>query len=258
MNIQEIDKFHLEDINSQSHPSVFFEHEKYDLFILNLPVKVEDDIKFISKSFIITDKEYLYFDNINNNLQDLNGIKGFYKVLDRSIDAVLKIISEYFSKIEAIEDGFYDNEVIKDFSQQWFMYKTKITRINRNLFRAIEALKDLMNLYKNERDYLERNFEDIHEHLLWAYRNPSFLLEKLDSLYNLNLTLNNEQVNRTIYILTLLSAIFLPLNLIVGFFGMNTTSLPFTVDIGGTYSVMFVLAIMSVLSTGLIYFIKKR
>jgi magnesium transporter len=189
---------------------------------------------------------------------DLNGIKGFYKILDRKIDLVLKLISGYFEKIELLEDGFYSHCVAKDFSQQWFMYKNQITRISRGLFRAVETLKDLMNVYKNDRDYLERNFEDIHEHLLRAHRNSSFLLGKLDSLYNLNLTLNNEESNRTIYILTLLSAIFLPLNLIVGFFGMNTTSLPFTSSSGGTYLVMIILSLMTSVSIFLIYFMKRK
>ncbi|PLY09306.1 MAG: hypothetical protein C0626_09950 [Arcobacter sp.] len=65
-------------------------------------------------------------------------------------------------------------------------------------------------------------------------------------------------MNRTVYILTLLSGIFLPLNLIVGFFGMNTTSLPFTQGDGGTLLVINTLFISAIISTLLVYFIKKR
>jgi magnesium transporter len=64
-------------------------------------------------------------------------------------------------------------------------------------------------------------------------------------------------MNNTIYTLTLLSAIFLPLNLIVGFFGMNTTSLPFTVGDGGTYSVITLLITTAILSSVLTIIIKR-
>jgi magnesium transporter len=51
-----------------------------------------------------------------------------------------------------------------------------------------------------------------------------------------------------IYILTIISAVFLPLNLLVGFFGMNTSGLPFTSpDQTGTLyavSMMFSLIIL--------------
>jgi len=83
------------------------------------------------------------------------------------------------------------------------------------------------------------------------------LLEKLDALKTFNITKNNEQMNQTIYILTLLSGVFLPLNLIVGFFGMNTTSLPFTVGEGGTYYVVTLLLSMGLIASFVTFIYKK-
>lgn len=37
--------------------------------------------------------------------------------------------------------------------------------------------------------------------------------------------IKNEKMNQSLYFLSILSAIFLPLNLIVGFFGINTNDL---------------------------------
>ncbi len=45
----------------------------------------------------------------------------------------------------------------------------------------------------------------------------------------------DEKMNRIIFVLTIISAIFLPLTLITGFFGMNTSDLPFT---HGTYGTL--------------------
>ena len=253
-----IDSFHLEDIQSEIHPSVFFKHENYDLFILRIPQMKNDQITFVSKAFVVTEDKYYHYDKESDAFIDLVNIKGFYKYLDKYIDNTLKIISNHFDEIEVIEDTFYEGKLIKDFNQQWFLYKNDFVRVNRVLFKAVEVIADLIETYKNEDDYLERNFEDIQEHLQRAYRNSGLLLEKLDAIYNFYTTQNNEQMNKTIYILTLLSGIFLPLNLIVGFFGMNTTSLPFTVGDGGTYKVITVLASIGIISIIVTYFFKNK
>jgi len=253
-----IDSFHLEDIKNEIHPSVFFEHENYDLFILRIPQMENDQIVLLSKAFVITDNTYFHYDKEKESFIDLNNMKGFYKYLDKYINNTMKIISKHFDEIEVIEDTFYEGKSIKDFNQQWFMYKNDFVRINRSLFKAVEVIADLIDNYKKEDDYLERNFEDIEEHLQRAHRNSGMLLEKLNAIYSFHLTQNNEQMNKTIYILTLLSGIFLPLNLIVGFFGMNTTSLPFTVNSGGTYNVIMLLMGVGLFATFLTLFMKRK
>lgn len=254
---EKIDHFHFEDIKNEEHPSIFFKHEDYDLFILRLPYSLNNEILYNSLSFIITDENYFYYDKEQKEFIDLNDIKGFYKYLDKNIDNVLKIVSHFSSQIELIEDRIYEGKSIKSFNKQWFMQKTDLIRINRILSKALEVFTLLIRNYKKEDDYLERNFEDIFEHIGRAYRNSDHLLEKLDSIYNFNLNQTNEQMNRIVYILTLLSGVFLPLNLIVGFFGMNTTSLPFTQGDGGTFKVMFLLGI-SGLSAMLLTFLMRR
>lgn len=253
-----INSFHLEDIKNENHPSVFFQDETYDLFILRLLKKDGDRIVPVSNAFVITEDKYYFYDRQNDQFKDLVDIKGFYKLLDRSIDITMKIITDYLEKIENIEDIFYEGNTIKNFNKQWFVFKNDLVRINRVLFKSIETMGDLIYNYKREEDYLHRNFEDINEHIQRAHRNSGLLLEKLDALYNFHLTKTNEQMNHIVYILTLLSGIFLPLNFIVGFFGMNTTSLFFTEGSNGTFKVIGVLLAVGAASTLLTYILKKR
>lgn len=258
MKYNEINDFHRIDIENEAHPSVFFKDENYDLFIFRMPQLTNDRLIPISKAFIITDNSYFYFDKESKKFIDLENVDGFYKYLNKDIDSILKIINNYINEIECIEDSFYENKIDKNFNKQWFSYKNDFIKINRILFKCVEVITILINHYKKDDDYLERNFEDMQEHLQRAHRNSGMLLEKLDALHNSYIVENNEQMNRTVYILTLLSGIFLPLNLIVGFFGMNTTSLPFTQGEGGTFLVINTLFISAVISTLLVYFIKKR
>ncbi len=259
MHINNLDSFHFEDIKNQEHPSVFFRHDNYDLFILRLPQYTDsDELEYKSFPFVITEKTYHYYDSNKDKFSDLKDINEFYSFLDKSIDNVLKILSGYVAKVEIKEDLIYQSKSLKNFNKEWYKEKTELIRINRVLSKAAEIIGSLISEYKKEDDYLERNFEDILEHIQRAYRNSGHLLEKLDSIYNFNLTQSNEEMNRIVYILTLLSGIFLPLNLIVGFFGMNTTSLPFTIGDGGTYKVIMLLVLTAFLATFLTYFMRKK
>ncbi len=50
---------------------------------------------------------------------------------------------------------------------------------------------------------------------------------RIDDIYTFIQSIKNDKINQNIYILTMISAVMLPLNLITGFFGMNTQGLPF-------------------------------
>lgn len=55
-----VDNLHLEDLQNETHPSIFDENDNYDMLILRLPL-ILDELKMTSIGFIITSKEsYLY------------------------------------------------------------------------------------------------------------------------------------------------------------------------------------------------------
>ena len=253
-----IDPFHLEDIKNEHHPSIFTKSDGYDLFILRTAIQEKGRIVPISNAFIFTEESYYYFDKNESKFINLKDTQSLHKMLDKKIDTMLKITTDFFNTLESIEDKFYEDGNIQGFNRVWFSYKNELIKLNRILFKDIEALKGFITSYKKEDDFLETNFSDLLEHLERSHRNSSHALEKLDTLYNLYITNSNERMNQTIYFLTLLSAIFLPLNLMVGFFGMNTTSMPFTKAEGGTYSVVMLLAAFALISSILALFLKKR
>jgi len=64
-------------------------------------------------------------------------------------------------------------------------------------------------------------------------------------------------MNNVMFILTILSAIFMPLTLVTGFFGMNTGGLPFVDDSDGTLKVVVITAIFEIPFIYLIYRLTK-
>lgn len=252
-----LNEFHLKDIENEIHPSIFIKNEEYDVLIMRLPYKSQKSFKNESYAFVVTESSYYLYDKIKKEFSDLHDIQGLYGILNDKINIAMNMTYNLYNKIERIEDGFYEHRYIKRFNHQWFFYKNSLIKINRVISKAMEAMKMFIKNYKIQDDFLEINFKDLHEHLERTSRTAAHALEKLDALYNFYVSNSNEKMNRTIYVLTLLSGIFLPLNLIVGFFGMNTTSLPFSSVEGGSYFVMMILLLMIFVSFSIIVYVKK-
>ena len=53
-----INSFQLIDMKNYIHPSIFFKHKDYDLFLLRLPQIQDDQVVYLTHVFIITDYNY--------------------------------------------------------------------------------------------------------------------------------------------------------------------------------------------------------
>lgn len=72
---------------------------------------------------------------------------------------------------------------------------------------------------------------------------------RLEALFNYYNSLKSDRMNYTLYLLAIVSGVFLPLNLLVGFFGMNTENLFFKGDPQGTMMVVYLLGALFLLLT---------
>lgn len=250
METAQLDSLHQEDIKNELHPSIFFSTDYYHMAIYRLFGNFENELKVISHGFVIDKFEKVYaYDKQSRNLVLLGGYENLYEVLDKLVDQSMKKVDQMILKIENLEEDIYENlGAVKD----WFGLKKDLTRMERILAQAIKVHESLMNSsnYIQNDQKLYSGFEDIEEHLNRIYRSCGINLAKLDAIYNLYSTLSNEKMNTIIYVLTVVSAIFLPLNLLVGFFGMNTEGLYFSGNPNGTLIVTSLLIFLFILFFG--------
>lgn len=128
-----------------------------------------------------------------------------------------------------------------------------LVRLRRTLSAELEIIDKLISEYDyegapEESEEIAIYFRDIADHI----KKYLEIIESHDSTMNHLMEVQNlvtgHRTNEIIYILTILSAILLPLNLIVGFFGMNFTNLWFAHDAWGiwlvTGSMVFISIIM--------------
>ncbi|MBT8283704.1 MAG: CorA family divalent cation transporter, partial [Muriicola sp.] len=247
---QLIDTLHLEDLRNELHPSIFDENDDYDMLIVRLPV-IKEVLESISLGFVITQTGSYQYNTVENKFEELDSrFDSPYHTIDTLLDKLLKSFNIYQDQILDMEESLFEDTAKMNFMPHWIGLKRDILRIERILLRTSTVLQDMMNYYETVEDFPMNNYIDIHEHSDRIQRSATLQLSKLDYLYDFYTARANEKMNRLIFSLTIISAIFLPLNLMVGFFGMNTSGLPFTEGTDGTLNIilifMFLFAITSI------------
>lgn len=244
-----IDKLHMEDLNNEKHPSIFDENENYDMLIVRLPV-IEDDLKVESMGFIFTQTQSYLYNKEGHIFEKLSSrFDGPYKIIDEKTDKVIKAFVKYQDTVAEMEECLYADKIEKHFMKKWLGLKLTISRLERILMKAESTLDEFTSYHMQSEGFPQNKYVDLHEHIERTMRTATLQLLKLDDLYSFYSANSNEKMNRIVYILTIISGIFLPLNLVVGFFGMNTTGLPFTQGETGTFNVVAIMFSLGILTS---------
>ena len=246
---QSLDSLHLEDLQNKMHPSIFDENDTYNMIIVRLPI-IGEKLEGQSFGFIIEGQTSFLYNRDKKKFEMLDHhFLGPYKIIDPMMDVLLKSFEKYRSMIIDMEELLYQNKSTDDFMTNWINLKRDILLIERILTRTSEMLLVMIHHYKETPDFPMNNYIDMHEHMDRILNSATHQLSKLDYLYNFYSARSNDKMNKMIYILTIISAVFLPLNLLVGFFGMNTSGLPFTSEQqSGTLNVISLMFSLTVLT----------
>ncbi len=253
-----VDALHIEDLRNEIHPSFFDENDEYDMLIIRLPV-VGKTLSVESMGFVYTaDNSYLYnkaeqkFEAYNNRFE------GPYKLIDGVLNRLLKAFVNYQDTVAGMGELLYAKNMTGDFMTNWLKLKHDISRIEHILLRTSSTMDEFINYYEDMEGFPMNNYIDLHEHMERTMRSASLQLSKLDDLYSFYTVRTNEKMNKMIYILTIISAIFLPLNLLVGFFGMNTSGLPFTTGSDGSLNAVVLMSLLFVLTSVVLLLWNKK
>lgn len=215
--------------------TLYVEIAQKKILIFVLPSEKESDKEAtLVRKFIFSDgKIYEY----NENFKILNN-EEFSNFLKTAFDETKLLINHYQDLLEHKENTVLKGKIVANFFRKSFILKQKILKIMKFIMQSNESLKSLCN------DLVE--FKGLLKlHLITASnleKTAHELLYRLDGLYNLISSIKSEKTNKNIYILSIISTIVLPLNLIVGFFGMNTGGLFLSQNPYGTVVVTFFIA----------------
>ena len=202
----------------------------------------EDSLQITPTHFVIKEKKvYLYKPETDSFLLLKNGHDDILKLALDNHGVNVDILNSYYDQIDSLEDCIYERNVPRHFMDTWFDLKKNILRIERFYVRYVVIFNDYIKAYTDLEEVDSVIAESIVEKANVSLNQASGLVSRLDTLHHYYGSVKNDKLNKNIYFLTLVSGIFLPLNLIVGFFGMNTENLFFKDHPQGTIYVVYLL-----------------
>ena len=253
-----IDELHLEDLRNELHPSIFDDNEGYDMLIVRLPV-IGTELKVKSLGFVLTKEGSYLYNRDARRFESIGGrFEGPHEVIDTQVDHMLKGYMHYQDLVGDMEERLYGDRNMETFMTEWLGLKRDLLRIERVLLRTSTVMKEVNDFYAHTEGFPQNSYIDIDEHIDRVARSAALQLSKLDYLYSFYNARTNDKMNKMIYILTIISAIFLPMNLVVGFFGMNTSGLPFAEGSSGTLDAVLLMLLLVMATSAVILLWRKR
>lgn len=179
-----------------------------------------------------------------------------YEIIDAMVDYYLRVADRYEDRLEALEERSFEDEVGEEVLEQAAAVRRDILELRR---LAVAQRQLLLPVAKGEYDFvsetLSQRFSHVCDHLSHVVDSVDALRELIVSIrenYHAALT---RRTNDTMKLLTVLTAILMPLTLIAGIYGMN---LPLWPPSDHPLSFWGVLATMVLSAAGMLYYFRRR
>lgn len=267
-----IDEQHVRDSFNTSHPPYYDGTDDYDILVvrsycrecppdepLTRPVAV-----FVSDQAVISirppgDPVFAKLHQrllANQRTPPGSPVILLHQVLNQVVESLLESRSISAEQLTCWQDRILERDAQFD---EW----RALMRLRGNLRRlevVSEGQMDALESWREQTRYdldssLAVRFNDLGEHLRRVYNHALVTQHDIDSLVQIYFSATSQRTNDVLKILTIVSAVFLPLNLLAGLFGMNFVDMPL---LRWDYGLWLVLGLMVVIVVGLLTWFRRR
>ncbi|CAN5676040.1 hypothetical protein BH10BDE1_BH10BDE1_16910 [soil metagenome] len=237
-NLEEVEEI----LYSQDPYSVFEDYGEFKILLLRRLQFKNENLEFTSEAFILKPTTVYYLDSQTSGFLELPmQYQSLYLQLETYYRNNQKVITAYSDQIEKLEDHLFERRIPSVFMDIWFDVKKDLSKLENYYFRNGTVYREFIKKTDSLLDPWKDEFKDIEDGIQFQTSNIATLKTRLDGVHHYFDSIKHDRLNKTLLSLTIISGIFLPLNLIVGFFGMNTPGLPFFTDKGGSEKVMLIM-----------------
>jgi magnesium transporter len=179
-----------------------------------------------------------------------------YALMDAIVDNYFIVLEKFNDEIEELQEELYRN-TDADIPERLHELERKLSAFRK----AVWPLRESIGLLSRERSSVIRKgthkyIRDLSNNVVQVIDATELSLDQLGRLHNLYLARLSHRMNEIIKVLTLVSAIFIPLTFIVGVYGMNFDEMPELRSPLGYPGVLLFMAATAGLM--LLYFKRKR
>jgi magnesium transporter len=220
---------------------------------------------FLARNYIVTvhDKKIPGLDAVWKRMSGDDALlrKGvdfiYYQLQDRIVDDNFPILDFISDALEDIEDAVMQNtrDNDKQMLSRIFALKSRLVLMRK----ILSPQRDVMALLARGADGRISDraafyFRDVYDHLARIVESIESNRDLLGNALEAYMSAQSQRTNDIMKALTLMSAVFMPLTFITGFFGQNFEHLPF-----GSDALMWTMVLACLLLPGaLIFWFKKK
>lgn len=233
----------IEEILEQDNPQpVFEDYDDFKVLVVRKMKIDKKDLKFNSEIFILSEKKTYIYIKEGHTFEILkHGNLSIFERLETMLFNNLQILNIYINEIESLEESLFNRKPAPYFMDLWFDSKKDLSKAENYYYRTGLVFREFIKKSTQYIDDLSDEYNDLEDSIRFQTSSINALEERLKGLHSYYESIKNDRLNSTLLLLTLISGVFLPLNLIVGFFGMNTPGLFFNKDPQGTMNVVWIL-----------------
>ena len=248
------------------------EYDDYLFFVIKMMRYDKDSQKIINEqlsiilgsNFLLTFQEQPgdVFDPVRNRIRKKNGrIRNVgvdylaYSLLDTVIDNYIYIVEKMGEQIEELEEEILDN-LNQGILRKINDHKREMNYLRRTIQPAREFILHLSSLDSNLIQDSTRPFlKDLLDISIQAVETVDTYRDMLSDNLDVYNTLISNRLNEIMKVLTIFSAIFIPLTFIAGIYGTNFEYLP---ELGFKYSYFIFWGVLLAVALTMTAFFKRR
>ena len=150
-----------------------------------------------------------------------------HALVDRMMDEILPILDRLEERVEELEESVFSGEPAKEVLQELLGLKRQLLTIRRLVGPQREMLgrlarRDLPFIDERTSHY----FRDVYDHVVRMEEATVMLTDLASGALEAQLSVSSNRLNEIVKVLTIFSAIWMPLTFLAGVYGMNFEVLP--------------------------------
>ncbi len=180
------------------------------------------------------------------------------RLLISSLDTFGSALDELEVKMDEFEEKIFSAKKNKNLIKEGFLLKRRVSAYKKVLKFSQDILKNITTKFPDFNNDLISSKEILERNYFYADE----LLENISGLLNLYISISSQKTNEASYktnevmrILTVFSLFFLPLNFIVGLYGMNFVHMP---ELQWHYGYPLILGLMICVSIIIFWWVNSK
>ncbi|MCM8535581.1 MAG: magnesium/cobalt transporter CorA [Lentisphaeraceae bacterium] len=186
-----------------------------------------------------------------------------YALTDSVVDQYLNVTAYMTNEVDDLEMELLNNagRIPQSFVKDLYSRKKNLLGMQKRVNQIMEAVVALQEYFDSEDELDGAYIIDLIDHVNRIKDNLAHLRSLLNELMNQYLAMNSDHMNEVMKVLTIFSAIFIPLGFIAGLYGMNfdteksKLNMP---ELSLAYGYPLVLTVMVSFVLGLLFYFRKK